>query len=122
MASWPRYATLAEDLLLRGEKWNDEYEGERLIFWDSTSIPIPQPSCAELQRNTYSQYYKGNVAKGGVFVQPCGWSGTWDLFVGDTSDSEYMIRSGIIPHQHHFFEKSGIDDRPDKPCSSIPTR
>jgi hypothetical protein len=48
---------------------------------------------AEAQRNTYSLYYGGNVGKGGVYIQPCGWMGTHDLWMGSVSDTEYMLKS-----------------------------
>jgi DDE superfamily endonuclease len=99
---WPRYAIHNEDLLLRKSKWNEWYSEKRLIMWDNTNVPIKKPSSPDAQRNTYSKYYAGNVAKGGVFIQPCGWMGTHDLWAGAVTDSEYMERSGIIQQQHQY--------------------
>jgi hypothetical protein len=59
----------------------------------------------EAQRNTYSLYYDGNVGKGGVFLQPCGWMGTHELFMGAISDTEYRLRSGIFERQHSFIQQ-----------------
>jgi hypothetical protein len=55
-----------------------------------------------LQRITYSSYYKGNVGKGAVFIQLCGWLGTHELFPGAISDSEYMRKTGILEMQQQF--------------------
>ncbi len=102
---WPRFVTLEEDLALRDNKWKAAYDGKRIIMWDNTALPIKQPSDAELQRNTYSAYYAGNVAKGGIFLQLCGWLGTEELWVGAVSDSEYFKRSGILEQQKQFVHK-----------------
>jgi DDE superfamily endonuclease len=103
--------TFKEDEALRKEKWNDEYKGRRLVMWDNTDIKIYQPSDANNQRQTYSQYYGGNVAKGGVFVQPCGWSGTHELFPGSIGDSEYMIRSGAIILHERYLQKHDFNNQ-----------
>jgi hypothetical protein len=63
------------------------------------------PSDAEAQRKTYSQYYGGNVGKGGVFIQPYCWMGTHELWMGAVSDTEYMLRSGIFEEQFSFVTK-----------------
>ena len=43
-----------------------------------------------------------NCAKGGVFLQLCGWLGVADLWVGATSDSHYQEHSGIFERQEAF--------------------
>ena len=43
-----------------------------------------------------------NCAKGGVFMQLCGWLGVADLWVGATSDSHYQEHSGIFERQEAF--------------------
>lgn len=102
---WPMYASLGEDCKLRDEKWNVTYENKRVIMWDNTAITMKgKPSDPEIQRNTYSSYYAGNVAKGAVFLQLCGWLGTFDLWVGAVSDTEYMKRSGILTQQQEFLD------------------
>ena len=50
-----------------------------MVFWDTKGIKLNTPSDALLQRLTYSAYYAGNVARGDIFVQLCGW-----LLAGDT--------------------------------------
>jgi DDE superfamily endonuclease len=100
--SWPIYATIEEDMRLRQAKWTDRYGNERVVMWDNTNVPLYQPSSPDAQRNTYSPYYKANVGKGGVFVQLCGWMGTQELWVGAVSDTEYLLRSGILQQQQNF--------------------
>jgi hypothetical protein len=99
---WPRFATLDEDLRLRKTKWSEHFADKRLIMWDNTNVQIPKPSLAEAQRLTYSAYYGGNVGKGSVFIQPCGWMGTGELWMGAVSDSEYMERSQILEYQNMY--------------------
>ena len=84
------------------------------MWWDNTALPIKQPSDAELQRNTYSAYYAGNVVKGGVFLQPCGWLGTEELWVGAVSDSEYFKRAGILDKQELFLNKNDGESSNEK--------
>ncbi len=112
---WPPYVTHTEDVALRKEKWNAVYgDDKRIIMWDNTAIRMKgKPTDAEFQRNTYSSYYAGNVAKGAVFIQLCGWIGAHDLWVGAVSDSEYMKRSGILTQQQEYIEKD------DQQCKEI---
>ena len=78
-----------EDDVLGGQHWeSSSYSNKRVIFWDNTNIKLPQPSDATAQRNTYSAYYAGNVGKGAVFIQPSGWMGTHDLWMGAVSDTD----------------------------------
>ena len=107
---WPRFVTLNEDEMLRQEKWNDTYKGQRVIMWDNTCIHLCMPQDPEIQRNTYSLYYSGNVAKGSIFVQLCGWMGTHELWVGAVSDSEYFIKSGILEIQNEYVPQYDIDN------------
>ena len=66
-------------------------------MWDDTNIDFQfKPSGADEQRITYSHYYGGNVGKGGVFLQLCGWIGVEHLWVGATSDTHYQENSGIF--------------------------
>ena len=74
--SWPCYASFYEGAALMKEKWKKEYENVRIVMWDDTNVNLLyQPSTADDQRLTYSQYYAANCAKGGVFLQLCGWTG-----------------------------------------------
>ena len=79
------------------------------MFHDNTGLDIVKPSDSLSQRVTYSSYYGGNVAKGGVFVQICGWIGTYELYPGAVSDSDYMTLCGIFENQKVFQENDGGD-------------
>ena len=76
-----------------------------------TNVPIPQPSDAELQRLTYSQYYGMNCFKGAIGLQQCGWIVTHDLWVGCVSDTKYQEESGIFAAQEHFAQNDLVDER-----------
>ena len=96
-ASWPKYVSYEEDANFRNDEWDEKYEGKRVIMWDDTNIDFQfKPSDSEEQRITYSHYYGGNVGKGGVFLQLCGWIGVEHLWVGTTSDTHYQENSGIL--------------------------
>jgi DDE superfamily endonuclease len=115
---WPRFVTFDEDIEYRKQKWSDYYYGKRIIMWDNTNVNITfKPSLFDIQRCTYSQYYAGNVAKGGVFLQPCGWFGTHELWVGSISDSEYMQRSNVLQIQQTYIETH--DPTPNEPFTVI---
>ena len=66
---------------------------------------MTKPGDAAMQRTTYSQYYKENCAKGGVFLQFCGWMGTASLWTGGVGDSEYQTDGTIISDQKDFAQK-----------------
>ena len=106
-AKWPRYATVKEDMCLKSSKWYGRYDNKRPVFHDNTGIDIAQPTDSFHQRITYSSYYGGNVAKGGVFIQLCGWLGTYDLYPGAISDSDYLKNAGVFESQKDYQEKDG---------------
>ena len=69
---------------------------ERIIMWDNTNVDfMGKPTDADLQRLTYSLYYGRNVAKGGIFLELCGWLGGWELWLGAVSDSDYQESSPV---------------------------
>jgi hypothetical protein len=106
VALWPRYAYHEEDVQLQSAKWKERYKGKRPIMWDNTNLDfLGKPTDADLQRFTYSLYYAGNVAKGAVFLQLCGWLGAWELWLGAISDSDYQERSGILQFQDGFQQR-----------------
>lgn len=110
-SSWPTYASYEEDKQLRKTKW-DRYNGKRVVLWDDTNIPFSfKPSAASNQRITYSQYYAMCCAKGGVFVQLCGWLGVEELWAGHISDSMYVERSNILQRQNDFAQKDKVSDK-----------
>jgi len=105
---WPRFASFEEDLALRGEKWKSKYNGRRVIFWDDTNIDAPDPQDAETNRHWFSHYYGTCVAKGAVFLQLCGWMGTWDLWAGCISDTEYQIWAWVLAFQEEFVKQCPV--------------
>ena len=50
-----------------------------------------------------------NCCKGGVFLQTCGWMGTYHLWSGSVTDTEYMISSTILDNQMVFAEHDLIN-------------
>ena len=95
------------------ERWNYTYKDRWVIFWDNTNVNMRyKPTEASLNRRTYSSYYGGNVAKGGVFVQLCGWLGTHSLWVEAVSDTKYLSESGILEMQEEFVETDLTSDLP----------
>jgi hypothetical protein len=100
---WPRYATKKEDELYRKQdgKW-DAYVGKRVVMFDNTNIIIKKPGNAEAQRSTYSVYYAGNVGKGAIFIQPCGWMGSHEVWTGGVSDTMYMQRGKVFETLNEF--------------------
>jgi hypothetical protein len=103
--SWPRYASHEEDLFLRDNKWNEKYGNKRCIMLDDTNGPFTfKPSIAMNQRSTWSSYYGSNCAKGGVFLQYCGWMGVSEYYGGAISDSLYVEKTGILKEQQKFAE------------------
>ena len=108
-SSWPVFVSLNEDKILRKEKWNDKYENKRVIMWDDTNIPFCfKPSSAKNQRLTYSSYYSMNCAKGGVFLQLCGWMGVAELWCGGISDTIYIEKEKILERQNDFANKDRV--------------
>ena len=105
MGKWPRFLSLDEDRHFMSEKWRDKFKDQRTIFWDNTNVNVASSSDADVNRHTHSYSYGRNVAKGGVFVQPCGWMGTWELWAGNISDSDYQRRSGVFESLKEFAEQ-----------------
>ena len=100
---WPRFVSFDEDHTLMKQTWKDKYKDKRIIMWDDTNVNFCfMPSGADEQRLTYSMYYAGNCAKGGVFLQLCGWTGVENLWVGATSDSHYQEHTNIFEKQNRF--------------------
>jgi hypothetical protein len=63
----PMYATHAEDVALREERWNahfDPVNGVRIIMHDNTGVPLPEPSDADFQRALYSELLSQNCWQG----------------------------------------------------------
>ena len=74
----------------------------RIIFWDGTNVDLKyKPSAAHVENLTYSSYYGGNVAKGGVELQKCGWLLNRELWTA-ASDTFYQSECGVFEDQEHF--------------------
>ena len=56
-------------------------------------------------------YYAANCAKGGVFLQLCGWIGVEDLWAGATSDSYYQEQTNIFKIQEEFAKNDLVDGK-----------
>ena len=102
---------------LRKSIWKERFGDKRIIMWDDTNADIPSPSDAHLNRLTFSHYYGGNVGKGAVFLQTCGFSGTWELFTGGVSDSDYQVKSEILEFQEEFVKE--CNNKPDVPFTNV---
>jgi hypothetical protein len=104
-SKWGHYVTFSEDRALRKPFWEEDFRYIRLVMWDNTNVLLCfKPTCAEAQRNIYSCYYNGNVGKGGIHIQPCGWIGTHDLWMGAVSDTEYMLKGNVFERQDQFLK------------------
>ena len=109
LLSWPRFPKYEEDVALRDPvKWVN-YKGCRVIMHDTSDIKTPQYTDPSSQRATWSEYYGQNCAKGGIFLFPCGWGGTWDLWGGHISDSDYHRYSLYLNFQKKFQETDLVD-------------
>ena len=100
--SFPKYVSFEEDIMFRKPYWNLRYRGMRIVMWDNTNIDCDKFGNSDIQAATFSSYYNSNCAKGGVFVQTCGWMGVNSLWSGSVSDSEYMTKSFILKEQMEF--------------------
>ena len=56
----------------------------------STDVPLATPSDPDFQRALYSRYYGGCVAKGGIGLQLCGWTTTFELCTSTIDDMWYV--------------------------------
>ena len=51
--------------------------------------------------------HQSNVAKGGIFVQICGWLGVHEFYPGAMTDSKYLNETGILEMQEQFTKADG---------------
>ena len=115
---WPMFASYEEDQQLRKDKWNAKHDSFRPVMWDMMGLSAYNFSNAQLQRITYSKYYAKNCFKGGIFTQFCGWLGTYDLWTGAVSDTEYNKNAGYLNKQASF-QKEDLVDRKVIPFLNI---
>ena len=52
-----------------------------------------------------------NCAKGGVFLQLCGWMGVGELWYGAISDSTYIEKAKILERQRDFAQNDLVGDK-----------
>lgn len=76
------------------------------------NIPMLKPSCPGLQLLTFSSYCGGNVCKGGVSLQLCGYITTESLWVGRTPDGHYQTKCGILQKQKDFVSQDDSSNIP----------
>jgi len=108
LLSWPLFATCEEDVNMRSETFKRKYEGERVVMHDMTNIHACAFSDADLQRLTWNDYYGENCFKGGVWTLPGGLHGTYTLWPGAVSDSDYNRRAGYMDEQQEFQNKDTV--------------
>ena len=111
VASWPRFCTHDEDVRLRKLKWKAKYALMRMMYHDMTGIGAYRFGASDIQNLTYSEYYGGNVLKGGVFTQCGGWLGTHELWGGNVSDSDYNRNAGYLEEQAAFQQNDLCDGK-----------
>ena len=109
--SWPKYFSHAEDVFFMSDEFEERYKNRRIIMWDNTNINIAQPSCADMQRATWSSYYAHNVLKGGIFLMLCGWMGAHNLWTGAVSDTRYNGEGEILNEQKEFAESDLVNNQ-----------
>ena len=70
---------------------------------DNTNARVlPKPSDAETNMATFSKYYNGNIAKGGVATQLCGWERFLELYTCAVGDSKYIKAVKVLELQENF--------------------
>jgi len=112
---WPMFATNEEDILLRKSSWNDTFDPskqQRVILHDSTDVRLLKPSDPHLQRALFSRYYASCVAKGGIGLQLCGWTVTFELCTGAMDDTAYVKAVDIFGLQQAFAENDQSSPNP----------
>jgi len=98
---WPMYATHEEDLLLRKSKWV-ELNDYRVVMHDNTNVGMATASDTDRQRSLYSEYYTECCAKGGTYLQLCGWIRSSNMVTGHSSDDKSMELMRILESQQKF--------------------
>jgi len=77
------------------------YSGKRIQMWDNTDAARFRgtPTDAYVNNVTFSDYYGGNVLKGGVGTTPWGYVTGTELRTGGEDDSSYFHCCDIIARQ-----------------------
>jgi len=71
----------------------------KIVMHDNTDVCLVKPKDPTLQLSLYSQYYAGCVANGGVTLQPCRWTVTWELCTGRIDDMAYVNTTKLFETQ-----------------------
>jgi hypothetical protein len=95
------FISYAEYCELCPTEWKLMYpKMERCELWDTTKLYLKgKPSDQVTQKSTNSEYYGGNVLKGGVGTTPSGWRTPGMLFGGALDDTRYLVVSDIYQAQ-----------------------
>jgi len=99
---WPMYATHEEDMNFRSDDWKKYVGDRRIIMHDNTNVGMPTASDADQQRSLYSEYYAECCAKGGVYLQICGWIRASYLVTGHATDDKCTELTKILEIQQIF--------------------
>jgi hypothetical protein len=52
---------------------------------------------------------EGNIGKGAVHIQPCGWMGCNELWSGGVSDTTYMQEGDVFPDLNKYLLNSPLE-------------
>lgn len=97
---------------MRSEKFKQKCEGKRVIMHDMTNtLHACAFTDADSQRLTWNEYYGENCFKGGVWTLPGGVHGTYTLWPGAVSDSDYNRQAGCMDKQEEFQNKDTVEGR-----------
>ena len=110
----PRTAPTSDERQIESEPWTTL--GSVLGQYECISSRFDE---VHIQTWRYNQRtrYNGDVGKGGAFLQLSGWLGTFELWAGATSDTDYLGNSGVLALQEAFVKDCGTN--PDLPFTSI---
>lgn len=112
---WPICASWQEDIDLWANCWEKIFPARkkfRPVMHDVSNSRPMKPSDPALQSALWNDCHHGCVAKGGMFVQPCGWEGTFELWAGGVDDSGYLTGDGMLDKQKEFAEADATCNLP----------
>lgn len=116
-----RFPTAEEYFTLRPEfdPMTLRYPNSYSVWWDTSNVDFRgKPSNAIAQKLTFSDYYGGNVLKGGVGVTSFGFNIAGDLWTA-ISDSDYLIVNKIFELQNDVVSKAVGSNVPVKVALNI---
>lgn len=109
MMAFGSFLSYAEYCELCPTEWKVMYpKMQRCELWDTTKLYLKgKPSDQVTQKSTNSEYYGGNVLKGGVGTTPSGWRTPGMLFGGALDDTHYLVAAGIYQAQADHAVRDG---------------